>query len=301
VNAPLLGKPSTGILRMAVLVCLSVALMIADQRSDHVRQLRSGLGAVATPVHYLVALPGLAGEWMRFRLTEHEAAREAYLMLEEQHATLRSRLLRLESLEAENEHLRSLLGAHGRNETDVLLASIMDVELEPFSQKMLINRGLVDGVYVGQSVIDAHGLIGQVTQVLPFSSAVTLVTDPVQAVPVLVQRSGLRAIVFGAGRRDRISLPYLARNADIREGDVLVTSGIGGRLPAGYPVARVEEIVRDPNEAFLTVRARPIARLEHAAEVLLLWQDSPERRVTETDRAPIEGGELDSGFGSRGG
>lgn len=300
-NAPLLGRPSTGILRMAVLVCLSVALMIADQRSDHVRQLRSGLGAVAAPLHYLVALPGLAGDWMRFRLTEHEAARQAYLELEAQHATLRSRLLRLESLEAENEHLRSLLGAHGRSDTELLLASILDVELEPFSQKFLVNRGLIDGIYVGQSVVDADGLVGQVTQVMPFTSAVTLITDPVQAVPVMVQRNGLRAIVFGAGRRDRISVPYLARNADIREGDVLVTSGIGGRVPAGYPVARVEEIVRDPNEAFLSVRARPIARLEHAAEVLLLWQDGPERRVTETERGPVEGGELDPGFGSRGG
>ncbi|MDH3690790.1 MAG: rod shape-determining protein MreC, partial [Gammaproteobacteria bacterium] len=184
-----------------------------------------------------------------------------------------ARLQRLDAVEAENERLRQLLSASSKIAQKVLLAELVEVSLEPFTHKVVLNRGQSDGAYVGQPVIDPNGVVGQVTQATPFTSAVTLITDPGHAIPVQVLRNDLRAIVFGTGVRNQLGVPYLARHADIVEGDVLVTSGMGGRFPSGYPVARVATILRDPNEPFLKITAIPVARLDHAKEVLLIWQD----------------------------
>lgn len=148
------------------------------------------------------------------------------------------------------------------------------MSLEPFSRRLLVRRGSNDGVYVGQPVIDAYGIVGQVTHVAPHVSTVTLITDPSHAIPVLDNRSGLRAMVFGSGDQEALNVPYLSGVADIKEGDLLVSSGMGGTFPAGYPVAVVTEVEHNPSEGFLTVRARPAARLNHGKQVLLIW---PER------------------------
>ncbi|OGI49715.1 MAG: rod shape-determining protein MreC, partial [Candidatus Muproteobacteria bacterium RIFCSPHIGHO2_01_60_12] len=151
-------------------------------------------------------------------------------------------------------------------------AELVEVSSEPFTRKVVVAKGSQDGVYVGQSVIDAHGVMGQVTQVAGHVSRVTLITDAGHAIPVLNNRSGLRALVFGTGNPDTVKVPYLTANADIKEGDLLVSSGMGGTFPPGYPVARVVKIVNDPNEAFLAITAKPAAQLNHGKQVLLIWR-----------------------------
>jgi rod shape-determining protein MreC len=177
----------------------------------------------------------------------------------------------LEALEAENKRLRDLLGSAARVADRAVVAELVEVSLEPFTRKIVVAKGSRDSVYLGQPVIDAYGIIGQVTEVGPYASKATLITDPGHAIPVLVNRNGLRTIVFGTGAPDRVNVPYLTATADIREGDLLVSSGMGGRFPPGYPVAQVTAVVKDPNEAFLKISAKPMARLNYGKEVLLIW------------------------------
>ena len=158
-----------------------------------------------------------------------------------------------------------------------LAAELIEVSSEPFTRKVVIAKGSRDGGYVGQPVIDAHGIMGQVTQVADDFSRVTLITDAGHAIPVLDNRSGLRTIVFGTGDPDILKVPYLTASADIKQGDLLVSSGMGGTFPPGYPVAHVVKIANDPNEPFLTIGVKPAALLNHGKQVLLIWRGNPPR------------------------
>lgn len=261
-------------LSLFLLLVVSVALMVVDHRTDHARAFRSGATVLVTPLQAVAAVPTSFVNWVSVFFTSYSELRGNYEQLQTQHTIARARLQRLEALEAENDRLSQLLSASAKVAQKVLLAQLVEVSLEPFTHKVVVNRGESDGAYVGQAVIDPNGVVGQVTHATLFTSAVTLITDPGHAIPVQVVRNGLRAIVFGMGTPNQLGVPYLARHADIEAGDVLVTSGMGGRFPSGYPVARVTEIVRDPNEAFLQITAIPVARLDHAKEVLLIWQGS---------------------------
>jgi rod shape-determining protein MreC len=191
--------------------------------------------------------------------------------LRTQQLLLLARLQQFEALEAENERLRKMLGSAARVADRVLAAEVLEVSTEPYTRKLVVNKGSKDGVYVGQPVIDAQGVVGQVTQVAAHQARITLITDPGHAIPVLVNRTGLRAIAFGTGEAERLRVPHLSHEVDIREGDLLVTSGLGGTFPAGYPVAEVIRVIKDPDEAFLDVRARPLALLAMNQRVLLIW------------------------------
>ncbi|MDH3451780.1 MAG: rod shape-determining protein MreC, partial [Gammaproteobacteria bacterium] len=228
----------------------------------------------------------------------HMDVREAYNRLRTDHIILKSKLQKLEAIEAENQRLNRLLSASRKVGEEVLLAELVEVSLEPFTHKVLVNRGTRDGVYVGQPVIDPDGVIGQVTKATLFTSAVTLLTDQSHAIPAQIRRNGLRVIVYGLGVPDRLAVPYLAQDADVREGDVLVTSGMGGRFPAGYPVARVTRISKDTNEPFLEVSALPVARLDYTKQVLLVWQvpaEAPGAKGTAS-APPGDGGDTDAQF-----
>jgi rod shape-determining protein MreC len=175
------------------------------------------------------------------------------------------------------------LSASDKSGHDVLLGELIEVSLEPFTHRVVVNRGSDTGVYVGQPVIDSEGIMGQVTGVSPSTSAITLVTDAGHAIPVQVRRNGLRAIVYGVGQANRLSVPYLPPQADIRRGDMLVTSGLGGRFPVGHPVAEVSHVLADANEPFLAIDAEPAAHLEYAKNVLLVWPDSKREKSIEPD------------------
>ncbi len=264
-------QPS-GALRLVLLIVLSIVLMVADHRTAHLQSVRSALAIFVTPIQAAATLPNSARTWFNDFFTTEQDYRDAFTDLQTQHMKLKARLQRLEALELENDSLRRLLAASGRVPDQVLMAELVEVSLDPFSRKILINRGIADGIYVGQPVLDPNGVMGQVTHTMPFTSAVTLITDASHAIPVQVQRNGLRGIVFGVGKGDDLKVAYLTHNADIRTGDVLVTSGMGGRFPPGYPVATVKTIVRNTSEAFLSISATPVAQLDHAKQVLLVWQ-----------------------------
>lgn len=249
----------------------SVVLMFADTRTRFLEPVRLGLGALVTPVQFAADVPARLGTLIDLWLQSEEDVRAVYSQVVDENARLRFRLQRMQSLEMENRDLRRILSAPQRGDTRVLVGELLGVSLDPYKQTILVNRGAADGLFVGQPVFDPEGLLGQVSEVMPVTSAVTLITDPGHALPVQVSRHGLRAIAMGTGKPDQLRIVYLTPNDDIRQGDRLVTSGLGGRFPAGYPVARVTEVVEDPGEPFLNVTAAPIARIAHNKHVLLVW------------------------------
>lgn len=274
-------KPVHGpsaLLRFVVFAALSIGFMMLDQKGERLHNLRSGLTTIFYPAQILASLPGASYTTIADFFTGTGTLRAERDRLVTEHTLLSARLQQFEAVEAENSRLRELLGSSKRVAARVLAADLLSVSLEPFTRRLLVARGSNDGVYVGQPVIDAHGIMGQITSVTPHTAIATLITDPSHAIPVLVTRSGLRAMVYGTGDPDSVKLPYLTAAADIREGDLLVSSGLDGTFPADYPVAQVTRVVNE-NEAFLAISAKPAARLNHSKQVLLVWT-APSARVS---------------------
>lgn len=270
-----LRRPLSHATRLLLLVLLSVTLMGVDHRSHYLQATRSVLALLVYPIQLAALLPERLGSGVVGFFTSKNVLLEENQRLRREELLLRARLQKLKSIEVENARLRSLLGAAARVAERAVVAELVKVSLEPFTQKILVNKGSTDGVYLGQPAIDAKGVIGQITQLTPLTSTATLITDPSHAIPIQVQRNGLRAILFGTGSRRRMDLPHLTSRADIREGDLLVTSAMGGRFPAGYPVAKVTRIKSDPNESFLMITAEPVAGLDYGSEILLIWSETP--------------------------
>lgn len=245
---------------------------MVDHRWNHLEQVRSALSVVIYPLQYAVSLPYRASSW----ISEHSSSRETLFSdrqhLQKENLELRARLQKFEALEVENVRLRGLLDSSFSIGDRVLVAELIAVDLDPFRQQVLINKGSRSGIYIGQPVLDANAVMGQVTHVTPTTATVLLITDAQHALPVQVNRNGLRTIAFGTGIINRLELPQLANNAEIEVGDLLVTSGFGGHFPAGYPVAHVTEVQREPGRPFATIFATPTAHLERTNEVLLVWQ-----------------------------
>ncbi|OGI50132.1 MAG: rod shape-determining protein MreC [Candidatus Muproteobacteria bacterium RIFCSPHIGHO2_12_FULL_60_33] len=266
-----IGAPSH-LTRLVLLSALSVALMMLDHRGHHLEKIRAGLNVLAYPIQIIASAPAYIGRGIADFFTTRGTLREDNEKLLAERQSLLARLQQFEPLEQENRRLRQMLVSAALVADKAIAAELVEVSSEPFTRKVVVAKGSQDGVYVGQSVIDAHGVMGQVTQVAGHVSRVTLITDAGHAIPVLNNRSGLRALVFGTGNPDTVKVPYLTANADIKEGDLLVSSGMGGTFPPGYPVARVVKIVNDPNEAFLAITAKPAAQLNHGKQVLLIWR-----------------------------
>ena len=242
-----------------------------------------GLAAVRARANVLAqALWAVAGLPARLGdvLSETAATRSGLVA---ENRTLRNALLisgarvaRLQTAAAENERLRRLLGADRRGGLDVQLAPILDIDLDPTRQRLVLDAGTRDGVTVGQSVIDAGGLVGQIIAVRPGSATVLLITDPDHAVPVIVARTGVRLVAYGQGRSDRLALPNIPLSGDLKVGDVVITSGLGGRFPAGFPVGTVVALHPDDSHGFLVGELKPAAQLDRGRDVLLLReQEAP--------------------------
>ena len=222
-----------------VAVVLSLVLLVADHRFHHLQQLRGTLAFLTYPLHYLADLPFTASSWLGETTSSREILMQQNRELRDANLHLRAELQKYESLQAENLRLRDLLDSSFKIGDRVLVAELSSVDLDPYKQQVIVNKGSASGVHEGQPVLDAHAVMGQVINVTPLSSTVLLITDTSHALPVQVLRNGLRTIAVGTGRISELKLPYLPTSSDIVEGDLLVTSGLGGKFPPGYPVATV--------------------------------------------------------------
>ncbi len=273
-------------LRFALLILFSVGLMLVDHRFHYLDSVRTALSVLVYPVQYLVNFPAQASEWVEESVQTREELLAENKKLKSQNAFLQAQMQKYVSLEIENMRLRRLLEASERLTDRVLTAELMSVDLDPFSHQVLINKGSRHDVYEGQPVLDAKGVYGQVVHVAPLNSTVVLITDPGHALPVQANRSGLRTIAQGTGAVDRMNLLHIPNNADIREGDVLVTSGLGGVFPMGYPVAVVTKVEPDSSMPFASVTARPLADLDKSREVLLVWKEKVVENAETQDAEP---------------
>ncbi len=272
-------------------ILLSLILLVLDHRFHHLQHVRSTLAFLTYPLHYVADLPFTATTWLDETTRSRDSLIAQNRELKDRNLHLLAELQKYEALQAENMRLRDLVDSSFKVGDRVLVAELSSVDLDPYKQQVIIKKGAASGAFEGQPVLDAHAVMGQVISVTPFSSTVLLITDTSHALPVQVLRNGLRTIAVGTGRIDELKLPYLPTNSDIVEGDLLVTSGLGGKFPPGYPVATVTRIDRSPDAPFSSVLAQPRAHLDRSREVLLVWtvpNQLPAAAVDEPD--PLETG-----------
>ena len=265
------GHGSSPGLRFTLYAILSIVVMVLDQRGGWLNEVRFLLQAAAYPLQLAVSSPTTAWAWVKESIETREQLRAENEQLRVRESGLALRALNYEALARENAQLRGLAHALPPIAERWLAGEIISAELTTLRQRMLINRGRTNGVFAGQAVLDDSGLLGQTIHVGPWSTEVILITDPEHAVPVQIERTGLRTIAVGAGNESALALPYLPANADVKHGDLLITSGLGGVFPAGYPVARVAEVHRDAIQPLAQVRAIPLAHIESDREVALVW------------------------------
>ena len=264
---------------------LAVVLMAMDQRGHFVPRFRSMVEYAVEPVYHVIEWPvgamrNLFGQFQSRRSMRHENDSLKVQLLAQQAA-----LQRLETLVEENRRLRALFEGAEEQSFEYRFAELLQVDLDPFSHIVLIDRGSVDSVIPGQAVIDGAGVMGQVEDVHLHYSRVRLISDPNHALPVQINRTGLRTVAFGSGETGKLNLPNVPREADVREGDLVVTSGLGDRFPGGYPVALVTSINREEGLTFASVEAAPLAALDRGREVLL---------IITPPAQPLVGSEVDS-------
>ncbi len=264
--------------------------MVVDARFDYLKPVRSQMGLVLSPFYGIADIPVRAWEGVRDQFTSRSELLAENERLKAEQLLMQRRLQKLATLTEQNVRLRELLNSSALVDDKVLVGELIGVDPNPFTQRILIDKGEKDGVFQGQPVLDASGLMGQVVEVMPYTARVLLLTDTTHSIPVQVNRNGLRAIAVGTGNPERLELRYVADTADIKEGDLLVSSGLGQRFPAGYPVAVVKEVLHDTGGPFATIRAVPTAKMNRSRYVLLVFSDSrtPEQRATDAAEAQAE-------------
>ena len=257
------------------LVLLACLVTVVDHHYRKAEALRAALSVVVYPIQYVVNLPVIGGRLAFESISTRQALTDENERLRAQNLLLKTRLQKFAALESENMRLRELLESSVEVGERALVADLLGVETEPASRLIVLNKGSQHGVFLGQPVVDSDGITGQITHVGPFTSTAMLITNPNHALPVQVNRSGVRAIAVGT-QDDLLQLNFVPSNADIRVGDLLISSGLGGRFPAGYPVGEVTLVRLTPGVAFAKVTAMPSAKLAHSQQVLLLWpEESP--------------------------
>lgn len=272
---PLFSHGPVPVYRFVLCALAASALMFVDTHFTRMETVRAQLSTLVAPIQWVVSLPSDILNWSSLALSDQRELVEENRRLREQILTLSHRVQRMASLTAENVRLRELLNAAERKRVAFITGELLSLDTDPFTHQMVIDRGRRNGVFMGQPVMDASGLVGQVTGVSAYSSRVLLLADASHALPVQVNRNGLRFIVQGTGSYDSLKVLHVPDTADIREGDLLVTSGLAGRFPVGYPVARVSSVIHDPGEPFARVTAAPVAQLQRSRHFLLLFPPSP--------------------------
>ncbi len=274
--------PALG-LRVLVLIFISIMLMYFDNRDNHLDTVRTSIGVAVYPLRVIVDAPVRFWNWLDDSTASRNAMELELARLKAERLLTNARLQKFISLEAENARLRALLDARAQVHDRARVAEIMSVDANPYSHSLVINVGTQDGVFDGQALIDAEGVVGQVIVAGLLTSQAMLISDTEHALPVEVNRNGLRTIVVGTGKIDELELPFVVNNADIRVGDLLVTSGLGGAFPAGYPVAIVDSVTRIPQEPYADVTATPAASLGQVREVMLIFSVAPKEPEAAAD------------------
>jgi rod shape-determining protein MreC len=282
----------TAILRLGFWVLLSIVMMTVDHRYRYLSGARDVLATAIYPLHYLMRLPTDTKSWMNENLAGRGALLEENARLREKQLFFDVQLQKLTALEAENRRLRSLLESTVNMTERVLVAEMLAVDFDLYRHHILINRGRQHGVYVGQPVLDQQGVVGQIIQADPLTSTVILITDLSHALPIQINRTGVRTLALGTGNFQELKLPHIPNNEDVKIGDLLVTSGLGGRFPPGYPVGTVAKVAFDPGSPFASIVAKPVARLDRIREVMLLegGADIQQSAPTVKDPEPIAKG-----------
>jgi rod shape-determining protein MreC len=259
--------------RAVLLVIIAVALLVVGRYTQWLEPVRSKLDVLTMPFYWASDIPDRLSGWLDDRLLSRQELEEENKLLRNKVRVQESRLQQMGALVADNLSLRQLMNSSEILQDRVLVAELIGVSPDPLVHKVVVDKGSNDGIYVGQPLLDAFGLMGQVVSVTPFSAQALLITDNSHAIPVQVTRNNVRIVAEGVGNLYELRLRYVSSTMDIKAGDILVSSGLGGRFPVGYPVAQVESITFDPGEAFATVIARPAARLDRSRHVLLVFSE----------------------------
>ena len=278
--------PALG-LRLLLLAGLSILLLVIDHRDNHLDTVRKAIGATVYPLRVIVDAPVSLWRWSQETTASRNQLQIENSRLNTERLLTKARLQRYSALEAENARLRAMLEARTQVRDQVRVAEIMSASSNPFRHVLVVDKGTRDGVYNGQTLVDANGVVGQIIEAGILSSQSILISDPDHALPVEVNRNGLRTIAVGTGDYEQLDLPFLPNNADIQPGDLLVTSGLGGAFPAGYPVAIIDSVTRIPQEPFAIVTAKPAAALNQIREVMLIWSSVETETDTANDEAAI--------------
>ena len=271
-SASLFTADAANTLRLIVYLAVAIVLMVADHRGAYLSRLRYALSLAVEPMYRLAALPAQFARDARLALADRERLTEANNKLSQDLLLAQARLNRLGEVREQNQRLQELLAVQRSLDLGVQLARIIDVDTDPFRHRLIVGAGANQGVQVGEAVLDAHGILGQVVETLPNTCTVMLITDASHALPIAVERTGMRAIARGDREAGMLSLPNIPISADLKIGDRVVTSGLGGHFPAGFPVGTVREISNDASGMFAAAKVTPSAALDRSGEVLILHQ-----------------------------
>ena len=274
--------PGASLVRLTVFGLIAIVLMVTDHRADYLDRVRGFTAAVVYPVYQAVTLPGRLASWAYDTLIDHARLRNRHAQVNRELLEARAELERTESLRQENARLRELLDSAERIRREARIAQLMSVDLDPYRHRVLLDRGTDDGIAAGQPLVDGNGIMGQIERTSLRHAYAMLISDPGHALPVQFNRTNLRTIAYGTGKPDELLLPNVPISADVQAGDLLVTSGMGGRFPAGFPVAVVTAVNTSTDNDFVEVVAQPTAGLDRSREVLVLGSASDVRALAET-------------------
>jgi rod shape-determining protein MreC len=259
--------------RLVFFALLGIALLVIDSRTGLLGAMRQGIGTVLYPLQRTLLVPRDAVSISSDYLGEIHRLRDENAELRRIEVANARVLLQVEQLAQENRQLRELTGARDRSAVKSVVAEVLYDTRDPFTRKLVLDKGIQQGLAIGQPVVDAQGVVGQITRVFPLSAELTLVTDRNMTIPVQVQRNGLRAIAFGGAEPGRMELRYMSVNADLKEGDVVATSGLDSLYPPGLPVGRIVQVERGRTGNFARVLVDPIAGVDRSRLLLVLLVD----------------------------
>ncbi len=276
--------------RLVLVLFCSSLLIFFDHKMNSFESVRGYLQSLVSPLQYLATTPKRTIDWAVENLVTRRQLIEDNQQFKTNELRFQEQLMQLNILKQENDRLRSLLASPVRADAKKMVAEILSVDSDPYSHQVVINRGANDGVFEGQVVIDDKGIVGQVLHVGTISSRILLITDVTHAVPVRVRRNGIRLIASGTGTIERLTLNHVPHSFDIRSGDLLVTSGLGGKYPEGYPVAEVTVVLQDESRPFAQVQSEPVAQINRLRYLLLLWPEQPTKIFSsKEDLAAVKG------------